>query len=473
MKRRKAIRCIVVSLLLLIFIGCSGCIWYNGCDTGDLEFYDGEPIKTMCNDTQHLYFFTEDGKGYVADGYNTPNRTYRNVEWKWYKDWNYCPVLFYDGQYGAVKTVHQRASLFLTETGTLFMFNFYSFQATRMCDDISYLYQRSTDDAVYAIDAQGRVLHIDMTDVRINASDPSVIKPTVLWDEGVAVKVVKCIDVLYVLTDQGVLYEMPFDQASLAVGTPVQVYEDVKDFDVLKTKSGNQAEEATSVIHVLLTDGTLYVKGYSDVFSSEQWDVLQQDITAFSMSACGTIMIQSDTSCIYYGRSFDAKTDEDVVQYKQLLNQGVQQVYNCNSSLIIAQTDDAFHLWQWKHKWNIERAYHEEEAHDILIGEPFVIAMTPNVVSDGAHLATNIAKTCFLILAIASLCVAVLTLPIGVCELVLGEEKAESVYETIKAKCKIPLTYKQLAILFVVGLLAAALFYILYAQLAFELFAIA
>ena len=361
-KRGVAITVSSVALCLvsaLMWIGVT--VWYDFFDIRGLTMYDGEPIKQIYACEENVYLITEDGSGYVS-GYHdsSSHRAYRNAEFYADEALGIAPVLFFDGREDPIVDMipfRARYALWITEGHDLYWL--YDMQVKKIGESIvqadvkdvqttkysqtsaSGLNVGDVDTDVYAVDTEGNVLLIRVTK---QAVDTSVIYA------GNCRQIAVCADTLYVTTRDGQLCELTKSQTTNAYTLSEPIVSNVQSVDTVHSEEGE-----AWMINVLLTDGTLYAKGTFDAYDvptpyvADEWTVLHEEITDFSLARMGTVMLLQDGSCVYFGLDTDFQSQAKAA-YVTLPVDNVQAVYASEGFLCVMSED---RLYTWGHRWTL------------------------------------------------------------------------------------------------------------------------
>lgn len=364
-------------MLLILAIAVSVLIWYSVFDISGITFYNDEPISQIVPYEDRIYIITQNGNGYMAGNYNSSSRKYRNSESYHNKKIGIpSPVMFFNGSISEILPYDSNGTLFLSNDNELY--DLYDFDVTKIADNVIDADVKGTTEKRYYI-----------VDSKLNLYETNEMGASrFISAEITQVRVYR--DKIFALFTNGNLCEL---DASLTSDNPIvsTIYENVKTFDICDTSmryiDGNYVFDdedaiAAPLLNVLTQKGELYAKGaysllpctrsisvHPEPYFMENWSLIGENVSEFSLASMGTIIKFNDNTCAYFG--FDSNTSKNSnysFGYKEILLNNVTDVY-ATSLHVCVKTKEGFYIWG---RYLIyDKA---GDTHDIFSGEPILIA---------------------------------------------------------------------------------------------------
>ena len=348
-KRKRFVICLVIISMAIGLI--FGYVWYDFYDISGLKMYKDEPIRSIYfqyND--YTIIVTENGHGYMTGKEEGSNfRTYRNIEFHDNSYLHRAAAEFYDGKDGGIQRVFatriQFHTLFVTDQNVLYLVTDFH-EVYCLAKNINFA--AYDGEKVYTVDTAGEIHAIDISD----KSDP---KDTLLWD-GKA----KALDIwnkrLFILTEEGAVCEWNSEDKTLSE----PLFTDVQEFTV--TDSSYYDKQRTYIKCAIMTihkkDGSLYVSGtFMDrtsanellVHSFEEQTLIGENISSFSTSRTGCVMLHADGTATYFGLRNDGSAQAGEADHITLPVQKAIAVDTDSANYVCVQTDTSFYMWSDDH----------------------------------------------------------------------------------------------------------------------------
>ena len=357
-------------LLVSIVVTSTSCHRAYEFFTG-LEFYEGTKIVDVYEkESFESYVLVCDNKVYLScEDYDSINKAFlyaslfapntRGI---------IAPVLIYEGNVKDIDFYYDKAVLIRTSQNELYSFNLKKkwHLAEKIAENVihsdhsscGYAFYVTSDHCLYAkSDGYNSSLYPSLDEKFALATE----EVTLLHSGIKFVKVYR--DRLFVITTEDKLCELVANaDGSASLTDPL--LENVNKFEVLDTShryiNGVKhyfTEEGgkTPLFHVLLNDGSLYVKGiyntmYSDVSMEQydEWTLIDNDVSDFSSSEVGVVYMTKSGTAIYNG--FDTVYDKDnfLFDKKILLESGAVSVSagsGGSQAIYVFGSDDKIYCW--------------------------------------------------------------------------------------------------------------------------------
>lgn len=369
------------ALICLIPIALGIFLYIELVDVSGISFYKDAEIKQIQTEDEMAYFITEDGKGYVTS-YNiySTSRTYRNAEFYSHYALDIpSPVLFWDGEIEVLEPTGD-GTYFITSDKTLYRWSSYYFEVEKIAEsviDIDFDFMKTTQKVqkVYFIDVDYNLWMID------HENAPVHILSDVRQVQGYHNRI-------WVVMNDGVLYEALENEQGYTLSEPI--FEDVVTFDVVATAQRSHQgqvffydEESLlkPLMNVLTEDGTLYAKGaynschiwnaeYLQVYEIDEWEIIGENVSDYSVARMGTVMAFRDGTCAYYGFNLQAAAFHEML-YQTLPITNVKNVYASKFCVQVEDENKTRYFWGDS---NCNVLLYKKEGHDdITSDEPLII----------------------------------------------------------------------------------------------------